>query len=137
MSSRFFRRPLGVVAAVALSFWLLTSFPAIPFEGPTPQTRPALTQEPLNHGGNLVPAAVIPSNGVQASPIPTVFPDATLPKPGEPEQSLRLDSGQALQNALIHSSLGLKALQAGDRAKAQEELEASSNILSKIPEHAT
>jgi len=137
MSSRFFRRPLGVVAAVALSFWLLTSFPAIPFEGPTPQTRPALTQEPLNHGGNLVAAAVIPSNGVQAAPIPTVFPDATLPKPGEPEQSLRLDSGQALQNALIHSSLGLKALQAGDRAKAKGELEASINILSKIPESAT
>jgi membrane-bound lytic murein transglycosylase D len=84
-----------------------------------------------------VPAAVIPSNGVQASPIPTVFPDATLPKPGEPEQSLRLDSGQALQNALIHSSLGLKALQAGDRAKAKGELEASINILSKIPESAT
>jgi len=151
MSSGFFRRPLGVVVAVTLSFCFLTSTPATPSDEPNPQTLSALTQEPLNHTGNQVPAAVISSNGARTSPQPpTVFPDSTLPKGGDQEQArfdetqhgpfdraqdrLRPDSGQALQSALIHSSLGLKALQEGDRAKAQGELETSINILSKIPE---
>ena len=146
MNAGFFRRPLGVVVAATLSFWFLSSTPATPFDEPTPQAPPTVAQQPLNHTGNQVPAVAVSSNGTQTPPQPpTVFPDSTLPKGGEQEQArfdetqrgLRLDSGQGLQMALIHSSLGLKALQAGDRAKALGELEASINILSKIPETAT
>ena len=130
MSAGFFRRPLGIVVAVTLSFWFLTSTPATPSDEPNPQTLSALTQEPPNHTGNQVPAVAISSNGAQTSPQPpTVYPNSTSPKGGEQEQ--------ALQNALVHSSLGLKALQAGDRAKAQAELQASIAILSNLPESAT
>ena len=104
MNAGFFRRPLGVVVAITLSFWFLTSTPATPFDEPPPQAPPTVAQQPPNHTGNQVPAAITSSNGTQTSPQPpTVFPDSALPKGSEQEQArfdetqrgLRLDSGQA------------------------------------------
>ncbi len=145
MSPRFFRRPQGTVVAVLLSFSLLSSHAAIAFEEPARNAVPHQTQEPLSHSNDQVKTAVVSSKGAQTPQPPTVFLDATLPSRGGQEQArfdetqhgLRLDSGQALQNALVHSSLGLNALQAGDRAKAQAELQTSIAILSNLPESAT
>jgi len=134
MSPRFFRRPLGVLVAVALNLSFLTSTSAMPFEEPASQNPPAPTQEPLRRSNDRATSAIASSNVAQILPPPAAVADVTLSKQGEQAQTLRLDSGQALQNALIHSSLGLKALQAGDRVRAQGELEAAVNILSKLPD---
>ncbi|HLC21769.1 MAG TPA: transglycosylase SLT domain-containing protein, partial [Candidatus Methylomirabilis sp.] len=103
---------------------------------------PASTQQPLNRSGNQVATAHFSSNNAQTLHPPTAVPDAATSQQSDQEQArfdetqhgLRLDSGQALQAALNHSAQGLKALEAGDRAKAQGELEASIGILSKLPE---
>ena len=121
MSPRFFRRPLGVLVAVALNLSFLTCTSAMPFEEPASQNPPAPTQEPLRRSNDRVTSAIASTNPAQILPPPAAVPDVTLSnsKQREQAQALPLDSGQALQNALIHSSLGLKALQAGDRAPAE------------------
>ncbi len=127
MSARFFRRPMGVaVAALTLLLPLLIAAPARPSEESARDRGPASTQQPLNRSGNQVATAHFSSKNAQ-----TLHPPAAVPDAATSQQS---DQEQALQAALIHSAQGLKALEAGDRTKAQGELEASIGILSKFPE---
>ncbi len=138
MGARFFRRPLGAaVAPLTLLLPLLFTTPARPSEESARDSGPALTQQPLNRSGNQVATAHFSSKDVQTLHPPTAVSDAATSRQIDQEQALRLDSEQALQAALIHSAQGLKALGAGDRAKAQGELEASIDILSKLPEATT
>jgi membrane-bound lytic murein transglycosylase D len=144
MSARFFRRPMGVVVAATLTLLLplLISTPATPSEDSASVSSPAPTQEPLNRSGNQIATALFSSKNAQTLPPPTAVSDTAISRQSEQEQArfdetqhgLRLDSGQALQKALSHSAQGLKALETGDRVKAQGELEASIGILSKLPE---
>src|SRR3990172_6490894 len=138
MSARFFRRPMGVaVAALTLLLPLLIATPARPSEESARERGPASTQQPLNRSGNQVATAHFSSNNAQTLHPPTAVPDAATSQQSDQEQArfdetqhgLRLDSGQALQAALNHSAQGLKALEAGDRAKAQGGREASLRSL--------
>lgn len=120
MGFRFFWRPLGLAVA-ALSFPVLA---AATFHGPSPDPTP-------QHGPTVAPQPQ--QNEQEQAPIDGVQ-RGLRPDSG---QALRQeDSGQAIQEALVHSSLGLRAIQAGDLAQAQRELEVSLALLSNIPETA-
>lgn len=121
MSFRYFRRSLGLTVA-ALSFPVLA---AATFHGPSPDPTP-------QHGPAVAPQ---PQQNEQEQ---ARIDGAQRGLRTDSGQTLRQeDSGQAIQKALAHSSLGLLAIQAGDRAQAQRELEASLALLSNIPETGT
>ncbi len=129
MDQRFSRRLPGVAVAISLSVSLLASTPASPSEEPTRGNSLAMAPQPLSHSDNRLTAAVVLPPGVQSVQPQSAALDSTPQKPGEDEGALR--------NGLVHSSRGMQALTAGDRAKAQEELEISMSILSKISGVAT
>ncbi len=129
MDQRFSRRLPGVAVAISLSVSLLASTPASPSEEPTRGNSLAMALQPLSHSDNRLTAAVVLPPGVQSVQPQSAALGSTPRKPGEAEGALR--------NGLVHSSRGMQALTAGDRAKAQEELEISMSILSKISEVAT
>ncbi|MBI2903475.1 MAG: lytic transglycosylase domain-containing protein, partial [Candidatus Methylomirabilis oxyfera] len=130
MSPRFFRRPLALAAAVTLSFPLLaTATPAVPSKESIPKSGPVSTPQPLiqsNDFNDPAPPSVVAFDGVQTLQPPTADRPGTAPGQGDEEQ--------AIKKALIHSSLGFRAIEVGDRAQAKRELEASIHILSKLPE---
>jgi len=151
MSLRLFRGPLWLAAAT-LSVPLLAAALDSPFEAPASHDGLTSTPQLLSHAHVLATPALIPSDGAKA-PQPqtsdrrgvpmtqeeqdqTRFDGAQRGLPLDSGQALRLDSGQAIEKALTHSSLGRRAIEAGDRARAQRELDASLNLLSKIPETA-
>ena len=126
MSPRFFRRPLALAAAVTLSLPLLAAAtPAIPPKEPAPQSGPVSTSQPQSDAVDPAGPGVVSTDGAQTLQPPTADRQGTPPRQGDEEQ--------AVKKALIHSSSGLRALGAGDRAQAQRELEASISILVKLP----
>src|SRR3990172_101232 len=130
MSPRFFRRPLALAAAVTLSLPLLAAAtPATPPKEPAPQSGPVSTSQPQSDAVDPArPAAVVSTDGAQPLQPPTADRQGISPRQGDEEQSIN--------KALIHSSAGLRALGAGDRAQAQRGLGAPLNLLSKMPETA-
>jgi membrane-bound lytic murein transglycosylase D len=129
MSPRFFRRPLALAAAVTFSLPLLAAAtPAIPPKEPAPQSGPVSTSQPQSDAVDPARPAVVSTDGAHGTPTlqpPTADRQGTPPRQGDEEQ--------AVKKALTHSSSGLRALGAGDRAQAQRELEASISILLKLP----
>ncbi len=144
MSLRFFRGPLVLMVAT-LSVPLLAAAFDSPFEAPVRHDGLTSTPQLLSHSHVLATPAVIPSDGAQAPEHPTSDRSGTSITQEEQEQvrfdgaqrGLRQDSGQAIQEALIHSSQGRLAIEARDRAQAQRELDASIDLLSRIPETAS
>jgi membrane-bound lytic murein transglycosylase D len=134
MYQRFSRRPLGVAVAISLSVSLLASTPALPSEGPTrlpvrgTQTS-GQSLQPLSYPANQLTAAVVLPHSIQSVKPQSAALDIAPRNPGEDEGVLR--------NGLVHSSRGIQALTAGNRAKAQEELEISTSILAKTSGVAT
>ncbi len=59
------------------------------------------------------------------------------PKNDSGELTTQDEQEQMIREGLAHSSEGLQAIGVGDRARAEGELEASLQLLSKIPESAT
>ncbi|PTL35222.1 hypothetical protein CLG94_11010 [Candidatus Methylomirabilis limnetica] len=134
MYQRFPRRPLGVAVAMSLGVSLLAFTPALPSEEPTRlPVRGTQTSghslQPLSYSKHQLTAAVVLPHGIQGVQPQSAAVDSTPRKTGEDEGVLR--------NGLVHSSSGLQALAAGNRAKAQEELEISTSILAKISGVAT
>jgi len=129
MSPRFFRRPLALAAAVTFSLPLLAAAtPAIPPKEPAPQSGSVPASQPQSDAVDPARAAVISTDGTHGT--------QTLQPPTADRQGISLrqnDEEQAVKKALIHSSSGLRALGAGDRAQAQRELEVSVSILLKLP----
>jgi len=126
MSPRLFRMPLALAAAVTLSLPLLAAAtPAIPPKEPAPQSGPVSTSQPQSDAVDPARPAVISTDGAQTLQPPTADRQGISPRQGDEEQ--------AVKKALTHSSSGLRALGAGDRAQAQRELEVSVSILLKLP----
>jgi membrane-bound lytic murein transglycosylase D len=128
MDARFSRRLLGVAVAISLSVSPFASTPASSSEYQTRSNSLTVTPPLLSLSDNQLAAAVVlppwaPSVQLQSTA------DGAPPTPGEYESTLR--------NGLVHTSKGMQALTAGDRAKAQDELETSTSILSKLSEVAT
>src|SRR3989304_352107 len=129
MSPWFFRRPLALSAAVTFSLPLLAAAPpAIPPKEPAPQSVPVSTSQPQGDAVDPARPAVVSPDGTQPPQPPTADRQGISPRQSDEEQSIN--------KALIHSSAGLRALGVGDRAQAQRELDASINLLSKMPETA-
>ena len=134
MYQRFSRRPLGVAVTISLSASLLASTPAIPSEGPArlpvrgTQTS-SHSLQPLSYSVNQLTAAAVLPHGIQGVQPQSAALDIAPRKSGEDEGVLR--------NGLVHSSRGIHALTAGNRATAQEELEISTSILAKTSGIAT
>jgi len=129
MSPRLFRMPLALSAAVTFSFPLLAAAtPAIPLKEPAPQSGPVSTSQPQSDAVDPAKPAAVSTDGAQTLQPPTADRQGTPPSQGDEEQSIK--------KALIHSSAGLRALGVGDRAQAQRELDASINLLSRMPETA-
>src|SRR3972149_9563053 len=129
MDQRFSRRLLGVAGAISLSVSLLPPPSALSSEEPTRGHSLTIAPQPLRHSGNQLTAAVVLPPGVHSVQPHSATVDSTSRTPSEDERVLR--------NGLVHSSRGMQALPAGDRAKAREELEISMSILSKISGVAT
>src|SRR5574337_1128617 len=129
MDHRCSRKLLWVAVAITLSVSLFAPTAALPSDEPTRGDSRAATPPPLNHPDNYLTAAVVLSPSPQSVQPQNAALTETLRKPSEDEGALR--------NGLAHSSRGMQALTAGDRAKAQEELEISTGILSKISGVAT
>ena len=129
MDQRFSRRLLGVAGAISLSASLLAPTSALSSEEPTSGNSLAMAPQPRRHAGNQLTAAVVLPLGVHSVQPHDATLDSTSRKPGEDERVLR--------DGLVHSSRGMQALAAGDRAKAQEELEISTSILARISGVAT
>src|SRR3990172_10097859 len=126
MSPWFFRRPLALSAAVTFSLPLLAAAtPAVPPKEPAPQSGPVFTSQPQGDAVDPARPAVVSPDGTQPPQPPTADRQGISPRQGDEEQSIK--------KALIHSSAGLRALGAGDRAQAKRELDASINLLSKMP----
>lgn len=126
MSHRLFRMPLALAVAATFSLPLLAAAtPAIPPKEPTPQSGPVSTSQPQSDAVDPARAAVISTDGTQTLQPPTADRQGISPS--------QTDEEQAIKKALIHSSSGLRALGAGDRAQAQRELEVSVSILLKLP----
>src|SRR3972149_8565201 len=130
MSPRFFRMLLALSAAITLSIPLLAAAtPTTPPKEPAPQSGPVSTSQPQSDAVDPArPAAVVSTDGTQPLQPPTADRQGISPRQGDDEQSIN--------KALIHSSAGLRAVGAGDRAEAQREMDASINLLSKMPETA-
>jgi membrane-bound lytic murein transglycosylase D len=129
MSPWFFRRPLALSAAFTFSLPLLAAAtPVIPPKEPAPQSGPVSTSQPQSDVVDPARTAVVSPDGTQPLQPPTADRQGISPGQSDDEQSIK--------KALIHSSAGLRALGSGDRAQAQRELDASINLLSKMPETA-
>lgn len=129
MDPRFSRRLLGVAVAISLSVSPFASTPAFSVEYQTRSN--SLAEIPQRHSlsdNQLTAAAVLPPHGSSIQP-PSDVLDRALRTPGDNEEALR--------SGLVHSSKGMQALAAGDRARAQKELEIARSILSQLPEAAT
>ncbi|HWR20339.1 MAG TPA: lytic transglycosylase domain-containing protein, partial [Verrucomicrobiae bacterium] len=124
MDQRFSRRLLGVAGAISLSVSLLAPTFALSSEEPTRGHSLTIAPQPLRHSGNQLTAAVVLPPGVHSVQPHSATVDSTSRTPSEDERVLR--------NGLVHSSRGMQALTAGDRAKAREELEISTSILTTI-----
>jgi len=126
MSPRFFRRPLALAVVVTFSLPLLAAAtPAIPPKEPAPQSGSVPASQPQSDAVDPARAAVISTDGTQPLQPPTADRQGISPRQSDEEQ--------AVKKALIHSSSGLRALEVGDRAQAQRELEVSISILLKLP----
>src|SRR3990172_4448741 len=126
MSPRFFRRPPALAAAVTFYLPLLAAAtPAIPPQEPAPQRGLVSTSQPQSDAVDPARPAVVSTDGTQPLQPPTAHRQGISPRQSDEEQSIK--------KALIHSSAGLRALGAGDRAQAQRELDASIDLLSKMP----
>lgn len=129
MDHRFPRRLLGVAIAVSVSVSPFAVTPALPSAHPAHNNRLAEPLQPPILSDNQLTAAVVLSPVDRRIQPQSDILDGALRKTGEYEATLR--------EGLAHSSVGMQALTAGDRVRAQQELETSLRILSKLPEVAT
>jgi len=129
MDHRFPRQLLGVAIAVSLSGSLFAAMPA-QSSGHEDHNQSLITlpQLLIPSGNQLTAAVVLPSVDRHIQPQQAGL-DGVRRKSNEYEDAIR--------EGLTHSSTGMQALTAGDRGRAQRELETSIRILSQLPEAAT
>jgi membrane-bound lytic murein transglycosylase D len=126
MSPWFFRRPLALAAAIAFSLPVLAvATPVTSSPEPDPQGAIAVIPQTANHH-HPAGDAITPAAGGRDPQTPIADRQSTTATPGEEEL--------AIQKALAHTSSGRRAVEAGDRTRGQQELEAAIRILSKLPE---
>lgn len=132
MDHRFSGRLLGVAVAISVSVSLFASTPASASDHQARSQSVAMVPQPLGLADHQLTAAVVLPSGTQR-----IQPKIDV---GEPLTSAFRKSDEhqeTVRNGLAHASRGMHALTVGDRVKAQEELEISTDILSKLPEVAT
>ncbi|MCZ7626693.1 MAG: hypothetical protein C3F12_12835 [Candidatus Methylomirabilota bacterium] len=129
MDHRFSRRLLGIAIAIAVGTSFLAPTPARPSTHPIDNHSAAqLPPVPIPIGHQPTAAVVLPSSTPPIQPRGDTL-DGTL--------QMVDNNDDAIRNGLVHSSKGMQALAARDRAAARQELEASIRILAMLPQAAT
>ncbi|PWB80801.1 MAG: hypothetical protein C3F08_03465 [Candidatus Methylomirabilota bacterium] len=129
MDHRFPRQLLGVAIAVSLSGSLFAAMPA-----------QSSGHEDHNQSLITLPQLLIPSDNQLTAAVVLPSVDRHIQPQQDSLDGVRRKSNEyedAIREGLTHSSTGMQALTAGDRGRAQRELETSIRILSQLPEAAT